>query len=131
MGDPRGGRRDGRSRASSGPGMPAGAAHRAWARWVAAVVALLCLGASALEGQETEVEEQVPLLPSLSVVEVDAALRRELGLFAEVEGFDAARLFRSGDGRLILEISRRREGRLVRERRTLGAGAPTRAARAP
>lgn len=80
-------------------------------------LALVAVGAPALAGQEPATEEQVPLAPDRSVVEVGPDLRRDLGLFPGVDGFTAARLFRTDDGRLILEISARRDGRIVRERR--------------
>ena len=48
-------------------------------------------------------EVQVPLDPERGVVEVTPDLRRELGLFPEVAGFESARLFRQDDGALILE----------------------------
>ncbi len=79
--------------------------------------ALLAVAAPPVSAQEGAVEEQVPLAPERSVEEIGPELRRELDLFPEVEGFTAARLFRTTAGDLVLEISARRDGRLVRERR--------------
>lgn len=81
--------------------------------------ALAPTGAGPLAAQETIREEQLPLAPSRSVVEIDPDLRRELGLFPEVQAFTGARLFRTDAGRLILEVSARRDGTTVRERRSL------------
>src|SRR5688500_20167427 len=75
--------------------------------------------APALGAQQVR-EVQVPLDPERGVTEVGPDLRRELGLFPGVDGFQSARLFRQDDGTLILEISRVEGGTLVRERQRLG-----------
>src|SRR5262245_60975585 len=76
------------------------------------------LSAAPLAAQTTR-EVQVPLDPERGVDEITPELRRGLDLFADVPGFQSARLFRQDDGTLILEISRVEAGGLVRERRTL------------
>lgn len=47
--------------------------------------------------------------------EVDAALRGQLGLFPEVEGFQRARLFRGDDGACLLDVECLVGGRLSRQ----------------
>ncbi len=92
---------------------------------LAAVVVALAGAASLLpsgaRAQEAVRETQVPFDSSAAVLEVGPELRRELGLFPDVEGFEAARLFLTDDGRTVLEVSARRQGRLVRQRRELSA----------
>src|SRR5262245_59462476 len=80
-----------------------------------ALAILVLLLAAPLAAQVVR-EVQVPIDPERGVVEVDPDLRRELGLFPEVVGFESARLFRQDDGTLILEITRVENGTLVRER---------------
>ena len=72
--------------------------------------------------QQSAREVQVPFDSARAVLEVGPELRRELGLFPDVVGFEAARLFLADDGRTVLEVSSRQGGRLVRERRVLPAG---------
>ena len=74
--------------------------------------ALLALPAAA----QTAREAQIPLDPERGILEVTAELRRELGLYEDVPGFQAARLFRLEDGTLVLEVSCLQDGRLVRDR---------------
>jgi hypothetical protein len=69
--------------------------------------------------QQVEREIQVPLDEARGVVELDARLRDELGLFPEVAGFGTARLFRSEAGVYVLEITYIAQGALARERRRL------------
>ncbi len=69
--------------------------------------------------QETVIEEQVPVDSVRAIEEIDPQLRDQLGLFSDVDGFEVARLFRLSDGRTVLEIVYREEGRLLRERRYL------------
>jgi hypothetical protein len=90
-----------------------------------ALVAVLLLGvstASRAQVPEGAVSREmvVPLLPGRGVGVLDAELRREFGLFAEVEGFVSATLLQplSGQG-WVLELVVRRDGALVRERRAL------------
>lgn len=76
--------------------------------------------ATAVQAQErTIVERQVPVDSTRSIWEIGPELRSELGLFSDIDGFQAARLFELQDGRTVLEISYRRDGRLWRERREL------------
>src|SRR5687767_7282714 len=86
----------------------------------ALLLLLLCLGAP-VAAQQTIRETQVPVDPEREVTEIGPDLRRELGLFPGVQGFQSARLFRQDDGTLILEIARVEAGALVRERQRLGA----------
>jgi hypothetical protein len=86
---------------------------------LAALVLAILLLAPALDAQQVR-EVQVALDPERGVTEVGPDLRRELGLFPGVDGFQSARLFRQDDGTLILEISRVEAGTLVRERQRLG-----------
>lgn len=76
-------------------------------------------GPSLLAAQETIVERQVPVDSARGLRTIGPDLRRELGLFEDVEGFVEARLFELDDGRTVLEISFRRDGGLLRERRYL------------
>lgn len=87
----------------------------------AVLLTALCAGPPQLQGQV--LERQVPVLPAQSITEISPEIRRDLELFPEVEGFLAARLFSLQGGGWILEISARREGTLVRERRTLSESA--------
>ena len=70
-------------------------------------------------------EVQVPFDAEETVDVVDAELREQLGLFPEVDGFEEARLFRSGRGEgVAYELVIRYEGeqgRRLRERRALSA----------
>lgn len=87
---------------------------------VAVFVAVFLWSAPASAGaQEVVREVQVPLAPERGIVEVDAALRRELGVFPGVEGFVAARLFETAGSGWVLELTLREEGRTVRERRRM------------
>lgn len=81
-----------------------------------ALLGVVCRGPLSAQ---TMREVQVPLDPDRAVVEVGQELRRELGLYADIPGFQAARLFRQDDGTLVLDISRLEGGSLVRERQRL------------
>lgn len=62
-------------------------------------------------------EVQVPLDEAGRVETVDRRLAERVGLWtAEYPGFQEARLFQAADSSFVLEISMRRDGRLVRER---------------
>ncbi|HSH44715.1 MAG TPA: hypothetical protein VK966_02610, partial [Longimicrobiales bacterium] len=74
--------------------------------------------ARAQETGEPVVEEQVTLDAGGTLLRMDAELARRLGLFADVEGLREALLFRGPAG-YTLEITARRNGTLVRERRPL------------
>ena len=87
-------------------------------RLVATALLLGSLCRSSAAAQTTR-ETQVPIDPERGVVEVGPDLRRELGLFGDVAGFQIARLFRQDDGTLVLEISRLADGTLVRDRRVV------------
>ena len=80
-----------------------------------AALALLAHPAAAQQPARST-ETQIPLDPERGVLEVTPELRRELGLFQDVPGFQIARLFRQDDGTLVLEVSRVEDGRHVRER---------------
>lgn len=73
--------------------------------------------------QEVLREVQVPVLPERGLVEIGPELRRGLDLFPGIQGFVAARLFSLEDGGHVLEITRREDGRVVRERRPFGPAA--------
>ena len=77
----------------------------------------LLLWCGAAIAQQPTREAQIPLDPERGVLEIGTALRRQLELFPDQEGFQTARLFRQDDGSLVLEVSRIEQGRLVRERR--------------
>lgn len=87
----------------------------------ASVPALLCLlalaAAASLPAQV--VERQVPVDSTLDVFEITPELRNSLDLFPGVPGFESARLFSTDAGTFVLEITARREGRLIRTRRLL------------
>lgn len=69
-------------------------------------------------------ERSVPLDTAGTVFEVGVELRRTLGLFPEVVGFQSARLFESSEDSFVLEISERAPGGgLIRERRPLAGDA--------
>ena len=93
-------------------------------RKLSCLALILALGRP-LAGQQTTREVQVPLDPERGVMEIGTDLRRELGLFVDVAGFQVARLFRQDDGSLILEISRVEGGVLTRERQRLADAALT------
>ena len=77
----------------------------------------LLLWCGAAIAQQPTREAQIPLDPERGVLEIGTALRLQLELFPDQEGFQTARLFRQDDGSLVLEVSRIEQGRLVRERR--------------
>lgn len=69
-------------------------------------------------------ETVVALDPERGIVVLDAATRRELNLFPELQGFVSATLLRAegaGEEVWVLELVLRREGDEVRERRALDA----------
>jgi hypothetical protein len=73
----------------------------------------LLLAAAPLSAQEVN----VPIDAAGRLERVDRALALRLGLWTErYPGFEEARLFQAPDGRFVLEITSRREGRLVRDR---------------
>ncbi len=88
-----------------------------WTSWVAGLLAVAgSLGASVAQGQDV----QVPLSPDSTVYTIDRSLQQELGLFADVQGFEQARLFRLSDGRYELVVEYRApDGPLFRSRRIL------------
>ena len=83
------------------------------------VGALATTPASAGAQERTVVERQVPVDSTRSIREIGPELRNRLGLFPEVENFQAARLFELEDGSTVLEITFQRDGRLWRERRQM------------
>ena len=84
------------------------------------LAAALCVGATAstLAAQETVVEEQVPLDLQGRLLRIDPDLARALGLFGDLAGVREILLLRGPDG-YVLEVTRRRGGLLVRERRPM------------
>lgn len=74
---------------------------------------------ASLAAQQTTVERPVPVDSARGIETIGPELRSRLDVFEDVEGFVEARLFERDDGGTILEISFRRDGRLLRERRHL------------
>lgn len=69
-------------------------------------------------------EVQLPLDEAGRIEVVDANLARRLDLFRDrYPGFVEARLFQGADSAFVLEVTVRRDGRLVRERQPLSAAA--------
>ena len=68
------------------------------------VVAVLVLGTSAM-AQEVQIEVQMPMDSSGTVMEITPALRHKLGLFSDVPRFLSARLFQISDTSYILEVA--------------------------
>jgi hypothetical protein len=66
-----------------------------------------------------QVERQVPMLPDAGIVEISPELRERLGLFPEIAGFRAGRLFTLEGGGAALELEWVEGDRVVRERRIL------------
>lgn len=101
--------------------MPAG---RGRSTAVALALTLAALGSdvarpTAAAAQQVQRETQVPIDAERGVVEIDPRLRDELGLFAGLDGFVSARLFRSAAGQHVLEVTYREAGSLAHERRAL------------
>ncbi len=88
---------------------------------VSFVVVLFC-GLSPFAGGAQQ-EVSVPLDSEGHLMVVDAALAARLGIFVgEIPGFEEARLFlQLPDSSYILEISSRRDGQAMRDRRTMTA----------
>ncbi|MBW3551971.1 MAG: hypothetical protein KY466_00600 [Gemmatimonadetes bacterium] len=79
----------------------------------------VCLwGTPPLAAQEPVIEEQVALDEGGRLLRVDAELARTLGVFGDLSDVREILLFRSADG-YVLEVTRRRGGVLIRERRRL------------
>jgi hypothetical protein len=77
---------------------------------------LFLLSAAPARGQEV----QVPLDQTGRVERIDRRLAERLGLWTQqYPGFQEARLFQAADSSFVLEITRLREGRTVRERLAL------------
>lgn len=86
-------------------------------RWTAVLLVVLLGG---LAGSPVAAQDvQVPLDRDSTRFVVDAELRRDVGLFPEVSGFQEARLYRSGDAEYVFVIRYEQEGRVLRERRSL------------
>ena len=85
---------------------------------LAAVAAAASLRATPLVAQQPVIEEQVALDEAGRLLRVDAELARTLGVFGDLADVREILLFRSTDGH-ILEVTRRRGGVLIRERRRL------------
>lgn len=75
-------------------------------------------GTPPLTAQERVIEEQVALDEAGRLLRVDAELARRLGVFGDLSDVREILLFRSADG-YVLEVTRRRGGVLIRERRRL------------
>lgn len=91
-----------------------------------ALILLLVFPRSGLEGQippprPGELERQTLLLPDQGILEITPTLRARAGLFPDLPGFQAARLFQGDDGALVVEVLWMEEGRLVRQRRPMTA----------
>lgn len=71
-----------------------------------------------IQAQEPVIEEQVPLDAEGRVLRLDSELATALGLFGDMTNVREILLFRSTDG-YVLEVTRRRGGVLVRERRSM------------
>ena len=89
----------------------------------AAFVALLLTSVSPwsdapLAAQEPVIEEQVALDQAGRLLAIDAELARTLGVFGDLADVREILLFRSSEG-YVLEVTRRRGGVLIRERRRL------------
>lgn len=90
----------------------------AWA--VALAATALAVVAAPAKGQARPTEAVVPLHPERGISVLDARLRRELGLFPELDGFVSATLLRPRDASgWVLEIVRREQGETLRERLAL------------
>lgn len=86
-----------------------------WIGWTLAAL-LACIPPLAAQ------EVQVPLDEGGGIEVVDADLARRLGMFRdEYPGFAEARLFQGPDSAFVLEVTVRRGGQTLRERRTLSA----------
>ena len=88
-----------------------------WMFWSTGLLMLAgSLAVSTAQGQDV----QVPLAPDSTVYTMDRTLQQELGLFADVQGFQQARLFRLSGNRYELVIEYRTpDGQLFRSRRAL------------
>lgn len=82
---------------------------------IALILVIGVLGPVAAQAQEV----QVPLDPDSTVYTLDTELRRQLGLFPEVEDFQQAQLYRVGETDYELVIQYREQGQTLRDRRTL------------
>ncbi len=83
--------------------------------------ALLLITAACLRAQLIQVETQVAVDASGTVLEITPDLRSRIGLFAEVEDFIYAKWFRSNDSTFILEVAFHKNGVLTRKRSRHGA----------
>lgn len=72
-----------------------------------------------LAGPSVSSERRIPLDVDLGVTEIDAALERRLNLFPEIPDLREVRAFETGDGRLVLEITRYANGKILRDRREI------------
>lgn len=86
-------------------------------------VLFMVAGVTPVTGQQpagqTRTEHVVAVDRQGRMFEIRPALARQLGLFATVDGFEKARLFRGEDGRYVLEVVYLSEGRESRQRRWL------------
>src|SRR5262245_32565256 len=101
--------------ASSGMGSSAGARTFCLALFLG-----LALAGAPQSGRGAE-ETRVPLDVEARVEQIDADLARRAGLFAGVAGFRSAQLFEQTDSSWVLDIEFERDGRIVRDRRSLDA----------
>ena len=81
---------------------------------------LCCLGQVRADAQ-VRVERAAAFDREGQVLEITPSLRQSLGLFPEVDGFRAARLFASDDGTWSLDINCRVDGVPGRQLRTLSS----------
>lgn len=82
-----------------------------------ALFLLQCVPASRGRAQDL----QVPLDQKGKLERIDNQLERRLQLFTEYEHFLEARLFRVSEGRYLLEVLYRKNGRILRDKRPLSA----------
>jgi hypothetical protein len=84
-------------------------------------VGILTLLCDATHPQEVRTEHLVPLASQESLTQITPSLRAELDLFADIENFRRARLFRGTDGSYVLEIEYGTELRTSHQRQALTA----------
>jgi len=80
------------------------------------VLVLLLIAAACLQAQLIQVETQVAVDTSGTMLEITPDLRSRTGLFSEVENFLSAKWFHSNDSTFILEVAYQKKGFLTRNR---------------
>ena len=84
---------------------------------------LVMTAAFALAAQDRQIETQVPLDSSGTVMSLTPAMRERAGLFPDVEKYISARMFRTGDSLYVLEIVFQQGGSEARERIRMNSAA--------